>query len=67
MNCKGIAKPNVVMKIAYVEELPRVMIVCMRDINAVEELLAAPIFGGRCRRVHSLKQTKAPHLQQLST
>jgi SET domain-containing protein len=39
MNCKGIAKPNVVMKIAYVEELPRVMIVCMRDINAGEELL----------------------------
>lgn len=31
--------PNVVMKIAYVEELPRVMIVCTRDIAKGEEFL----------------------------
>jgi len=37
---QGISdKPNVVMKIVYVEELPRVMIVCIRDINVGEELL----------------------------
>lgn len=40
---QGIASeqdgPNVVMKITYVEELPRVMIVCKRDINVGEELL----------------------------
>ena len=32
-------KPNVVMKVTYLEELPRVMIVCMRDIQAGEEFL----------------------------
>lgn len=32
-------KPNVVMKVTYVEELPRVMIVCMRDIQVGEEFL----------------------------
>jgi|EP00979_Chaetoceros_neogracilis_P005860 hypothetical protein len=37
---QGISeKPNVIMKIGYVEELPRVMIVCIRDINVGEELL----------------------------
>jgi len=37
---KGIAdEANVVMKIAYVEELPRVMVVCMRDIEVGEEFL----------------------------
>jgi len=36
----GIAEgPNVIMKIAYVEELPRVMVVCTRDINVGEEFL----------------------------
>lgn len=36
----GIAdEANVVMKIAYVEELPRVMVVCMRDIEVGEEFL----------------------------
>jgi hypothetical protein len=35
---QGISKePNVVMKVAYVEELPRVMIVCLRAINVGEE------------------------------
>lgn len=32
-------QPNVVMKICYVESLPRVMIVCRRDIAAEEEFL----------------------------
>eukprot|EP00617_Octactis_speculum_P016242 CAMPEP_0185762792 /NCGR_PEP_ID=MMETSP1174-20130828/21761_1 /TAXON_ID=35687 /ORGANISM="Dictyocha speculum, Strain CCMP1381" /LENGTH=131 /DNA_ID=CAMNT_0028444621 /DNA_START=287 /DNA_END=682 /DNA_ORIENTATION=- len=39
---EGIAKhesPNVVMKIAYVEELPRVMVVCVKDIDEGSELL----------------------------
>lgn len=38
---EGIAEdsPNVVMKIAYVEELPRVMVVCRKDIEEGEEFL----------------------------
>lgn len=32
-------EPNVIMKIAYVEELPRVMIVCTKAIDEGEELL----------------------------
>lgn len=37
---QGIApEANVVMKVAYVEELPRVMIVCTKDIKRNEELL----------------------------
>lgn len=37
---QGIAQePNVVMKIAYVEELPRVIIVCMKNIQVGQELL----------------------------
>lgn len=37
---RGIAEePNVIMKIGYVENLPRVMIVCTRDIDSGEELL----------------------------
>lgn len=37
---EGIAKdPNVIMKIAYVEGIPRVMIVCKKDIEIGEELL----------------------------
>ena len=37
---QGIAEePNAVMKIAHVEELPRVMIVCTKDIAIGEELL----------------------------
>ena len=36
----GIAEePNVIMKIAYVEEIPRVMIVCQKDIVSGEEFL----------------------------
>lgn len=36
----NIAKePNVVMKIAYIDELPRVMVVCKKDIKVGEELL----------------------------
>jgi hypothetical protein len=36
----GIAdEPNVIMKIAYVEELPRVMVVCRKDIEIGEEFL----------------------------
>ena len=30
---------NVVMKIAYVEELPRIMAVCLKDVNVGEEFL----------------------------
>lgn len=37
---QGIADdPNVIMKIAYVEELPRVMIVCMKDLQIGKEFL----------------------------
>jgi len=37
---KNIADaPNVIMKICYVERLPRVMVVCKRDISIGEELL----------------------------
>ena len=37
---QGIApEANVVMKIAYVEELPRVMIVCTKDIKTDQEIL----------------------------
>jgi hypothetical protein len=32
-------EPNVVMKITYVDELPRVMVVCRKDIEVGEELL----------------------------
>jgi len=32
-------EPNVVMKITYVEELPRVMVVCKKDIEIGEEML----------------------------
>jgi hypothetical protein len=36
----GIAKePNLIMKITYVEEMPRVMIVCKKDVEVGEELL----------------------------
>ena len=36
----GIAdEPNIIMKIAYVEELPRVMVVCKKDIAIGEEFL----------------------------
>uniref|UniRef100_A0A7S1C1U7 SET domain-containing protein n=1 Tax=Corethron hystrix TaxID=216773 RepID=A0A7S1C1U7_9STRA len=36
----GIAEaPNVIMQIAYVEEIPRVMIVCRKDIESGEEFL----------------------------
>lgn len=37
---KGIAdEPNSVMKITYVEELPRVMIVCTKDVDVGQEFL----------------------------
>lgn len=37
---QGIAdKPNVIMKIAYVEELPRVMIVCIKNVDVGQEFL----------------------------
>lgn len=32
-------EPNVVMKVTYVEELPRVMVVCKKDVEIGEELL----------------------------
>jgi len=32
-------EPNVVMKITYVDELPRVMVVCKKDIEVGEEIL----------------------------
>jgi len=32
-------EPNVVMKITYVDELPKVMVVCRKDIEVGEELL----------------------------
>ena len=37
---KGIQEePNVILKIAFIEELPRVMVVCLRDIEVGKELL----------------------------